>query len=133
MACKVHTGYCYYQKNIIYVYIIYMVFNLIYGRVYKVKWGWHVGITRPPSLMLHKRFPPIIEGINKVKLEVACGYHAAPIVCCKKRETAQMRQCVDFTLPHSCCCKKESPPNDRVDEKAWCVGCTPLIHIWKAK
>ena len=112
-------------------------------------------------------------GINEVKLGVACGYHAAPILCAAKKENppllgglnemklgwhdkyhaaplllienppivggnnpAQMRQRVDFTPPCFCRCWKESPPNDEGDKKARterCVGCTPLVRVWKAK
>ena len=87
-----------------------MVFNLIYGRVYKVKWGWHVGITLPPSLMLHKRFPPIIGGINKVKLEVACGYHAAPIVCCKKKRNCSNEAVCQFHTASFLLLQERIPP-----------------------
>ena len=81
-------------------------------------------------------------GLNEMKLRQHDKYHAAPLLLIENppvvggNNPAWTRRHVDFTPPYFCCCWKESPPNNEGDKKAqmeWCVGCTPLIRIWKAK
>jgi hypothetical protein len=76
-----------------------------------------VGTTPPPSLTLHEGSPPILGGINKVKLGAACGYHATPVIWAAKKKTLPMMgglneiklgQCDEYhTAPSS----MENPPS----------------------
>ena len=43
--------------------------------------GYHTA----PLLMPCKGSPPIMGGINEVKLGTVCGYHAAPVICAAKK------------------------------------------------
>ena len=103
-----------------------------------------MGTTPPPPRTLCEGSPPIIGGINEVKLGAACGYHTAPSSVLQKKEKPpsigglnEMKsgQCDGYHTAPLLLIK--NPPQtiegDRNARMERCVGCTPLIRIGKAK
>ena len=74
---------------------------------------------RPHPLRCKKRKPPIIGGLNEMKLGWHDKYHAAPLLLIENppiiggNNPAQTRRRVDFTPPRFCRCWKESPQTMR--------------------
>jgi hypothetical protein len=74
-----------------------------------------VGTTPPLLLTLREGSPPILGGINEVKLGAACGYHAAPVVWAAKKNPPslgglneiKLGQCDEY---HTALLLMENPP-----------------------